>query len=432
MLKCDAYILKAAFLPMLALFSCSRVETEDFVPTELALTAVTDTSSMAWKALSGYCDVGSAGAVAVFGAPDETAVMAEALLTADMFDNIDAKTVPDGLPDFAGETVMPVFDMTNAPYQGYFDTADEDFLRELAVNGFLSAVSGFCSSSAFDQRCSAAKPRAKILILSSSLMSLYGSRDIEYVISGAGMETCALNPVESAVSHVFSNAAQASNIGVWASGGIVSSGVYGTVFKDIRSRYTEKHSPDYKEWAAASEIVCLSPETDGSPEDCVKAFLDAYLSSDYHVPLSGIIMDDFTEAARVDSLNAALDTLLNGDSAVISAYRGAVAEGCRFVSPVETLTEDCYLWLREHDRFTHLVAYPAVSGYMTVVSSEVQGQLLDKDGRLGDDYKYNRAPGSDVETYRFIPLSQSYFSKEELHKMQGLAPETYKRLVYVY
>ena len=102
------------------------------------------------------------------------------------------------------------------------------------------------------------------------------------------------------------------------------------------------------------------------------------------------------------------------------------------MSPVETLTEDCYLWLREHDRFTHLVAYPAVSGYMTVVSSEVQGQLLDKDGRLGDDYKYNRAPGSDVETYRFIPLSQSCFSKEELHKMQGLAPETYKRLVYVY
>ena len=431
MLKLHTHI-KAAIPAFFLLAACSHEETAVFVPIGLAESAVSDTSSAAAHATAGYSGVGNAGSLAIFGPVAETAVLAEKFLTADLFDNTDAKTRPDGLPDFAGETVMPVFDVANTPYSGYFDTMNEDYIRETAVRGFLSSVSDRCSSSAFDRNSSASKPRAKLFVLSSSFLSGYGAGDIEYIISNTGMDTEVLDPVKSAVSHVFSGMSEESNIGVWASGSVVSSGVYGNVFKQIRDSRTDKHSENYAAWAEKSEIVCLSPDMASGATENVRTFLDAYISADYDVPLSGVVIDDFTEAWRVDSLNTALDSLLAQESAESEKYSQAVAPGFRFVTPVMTLTADAYLWLRAHDRFTHLVAYPAVTGYMTAVSSEVQGQFLTEGGRLSDDSKFNRATGSETDTYRFIPLSQSCFTGEELECLKQVAPETYKRLIYVY
>lgn len=432
MTRFNTYCMSGAVLSVLLLVSCRREENVNFQPVGLAVEAVSDTASAAAGSLAGYQDVGNAAAIAVFGGFEETAVLAERLLTADKFDNVDAKSRPDGLPDFAGETVMPVFDMVNAPYVGYISSMNENFVRETAVKGFLSALSGHCASSAFDHGHSAVKPRAKIVILSSSLMSGYGSRDIEYIIRNAGLSAGVLNPVESAVSHVLFKADSASNIGVWAANEIVSSGVYGNAFRDIRSECGNRHSEKYLEWAETSEIVCLSPDYGPDAAGNVRSFFDAYLSANYRTPLSGVIIDDFTHACDVDSLNIALNGILLSESPESEIYRQLIIPGFRFVSPVETLAEDCYGWLRENGRFTHLVAMPAMTGYMTVVSSEVQGESLDAGGWLDPEFKYNRAQGSGIETFRFIPLSHSYFSEKDQETMKALAPETYKKLIYVY
>ena len=431
MLKYIAYF-NALVFPVLLSVSCGREETVAFRPLDLVETAVSDTASPAAACLRGYADLGNAGAIAVFGGFEETAVLAEKLLTCDKFDNIDAKERPDGLPDFSGETVMPVFDAVNAPYTDYMAAANEDFIRELAVKGFLSMISGHCASSAFDHGSSASKPRAKMVIFSSSLMSEFGIHDIDCLTAAAGISTGVLDPVTSAVKHVFRHADTLSNIGVWAESNVVSSGVYGNVFRDIRSACWDRHSHEYRDWARTSEIVCLSPEPGSDAGESVRRFFDAYLSADYHTPLSGVILDDFTRSSEVDSLNAALDGILMSETRESEIYRQLIVPGFRFISPVETLAEDCYRWLRENGRFTHLVALPGMSGYMTVVSSEVQGGYLDKDGWLDPEFKYNRAPGSGVETFRFIPLSQSYFSAAAMERMKELAPETYKRLIYVY
>ena len=422
----------AFMLPLLLLASCGREERSDFQPVRLAADAVSDTASAAFKSLSGYQNVGNAGAIAVFGGLKETAVLSERLLTADIFDNIDAHKRPDGLPDFAGETVMPVFDMVNAPYTDYIGAMNENFIRETAVKGFLSMVSGNCASSAFDHGQSASKPRAKIVLLSSSVMSEYGCHDIEYIVSASGMHAGVLNPAESSLSRIFSRASQASNVGVWAASDVVSSGVYGNVFREIRAEYEDKHSDSYREWARSSEIICLSPDAGNSAEENVRRFFDAYISANCRVPLSGVVIDDFARASEVDSLNQALNGILLSETQESEIYKRLVIPGFRFVSPVETLTEDCYMWLRNHDRFTHLVAQPAMTGYMTVVSSEVQGASLDENGWLEPEFKYNRAAGSEIETFRFIPLSQSYFGGEDLEMMRRLSPETYKKLIYVY
>ena len=422
----------AALLMLLLAVSCGRKPAADFVPSPLAEAAVSDTSSTAYKTLCGYGDVGNAGAIAIFGGFEETAVMSEKLLTADMFDNIDAKTSPDGLPDFAGETVMPVFDAANAPYSGYFDSVNEDYIREIAVKGFLSMLSDRCSSSAFDRGLSAVKPRAKLVILSSSELSDYGYEDIEYIVSEAGLGVGVLNPVMSSVSHLYQELAEVSNIGVWASRDIVASGVYGSVFSAVRRDIAGRKDSPSAAWADSVEMVCLSPEPGDSPCASVKKFLDSYLDAEYSIPLAGVIVDDFVRASEVDSLNIAADSLMAPGNPESEKYGSIIAPGFRFVSPVETLASDSYLWLRHNDRFTHLVSRPGITGYMTAVSSDVQKQFMDADGWLAGDYKYNRAPGSEIETFRFIPMSQSCFDDESMERMRILAPETYKKLVYVY
>ena len=113
-------------------------------------------------------------------------------------------------------------------------------------------------------------------------------------------------------------------------------------------------------------------------------------------------------------------------------YKKLMAPGFRFLSPAESIVSDSYNWLRANDKFTHIVAWPSAEGYVTAVSSEVQGQFLTEGGRLSDDSKFNRATGSETDTYRFIPLSQSCFTGEELECLKQVAPETYKRLIYVY
>ncbi len=419
----------AALLPLTFLFSCERQESADFEPVASALTAVSDTSSAGGKILYGYPDVGSAGTIAVFGPLEETAVLTEMLMTSDMFDNVDGKNCSDGLPDFAGETVMPVFDAVNAPYSGYFRQMNEDFIRETAVNAFLSMISDKCSSSAFDRSLSMTKPRAKLVLLSSSVMSGFGSMDIDYMAASAGLSAGVMEPVGSVLTYMLDrNTVQPSNIGVWAAREIVSSGVYGNMFK----RLAADEDGDVSEGAGTAEVVCLSPEMSGSPEENVRAFLDTYMAAEYDVPLRGVVIDDISEASSVDSLNAALTEILSAESQEAAGYRQIVTPDFEFVSPAVTMAADSYRWMRENDRFTHLVSLPAATGYMTVVSSEVQSQMLSADGWLADDFKYGRATGSETGTYRFIPLSQSYFSTATLDKFRMLAPETFKQLIYVY
>ena len=422
-------------LPVAALFlsvSCGRETVSDFVPAALAETAVSDTSSVWHKCIAGYTGSGNDGPIAIFGGVEETAVLSEVLLTADMFDNIDGSSDPDGLPDFAGETVMPVFDAVNSPYAGYFDAGNGDFVREVAMKGFLSSVSGHCSSSAFDQKLSLEKPEAKLFIFSSSLMSVSGNEDVEYVLERTGKDVGILNPVESSVSFFFSTARENSNLGVWADEAVVRSGVYSGVFGKLRAKYADRHNDSYREWAESQEIVCLSPEMKGNAREKVLGYLEAYLDASYTVPLSCVIVDDPGACHAVDSLNAAVAEILASEAPETEACRSVLAEDFVFISPVRTLARDAYGWLRGNDRFTHYVAAPQVCGYATAVSPRVNPENIVGNGVLEDGYKYERPQGSDVETFLFTPVSQSSFADRDLRIIRDLAPVTYKSLIYVY
>ena len=426
-----AYCAAVVFFLFL-LSGCGREDTAVFVPAALADKALADTSSVEYKILASDEGAGNDGVIAVFGALDETAAVTEMLLISDMFENIDGKAYPDSLPDFAGETVTPVFDLANAPYRGYFDVTNEDFIREIAVSGFIASVSGKCSSSVFDRSLSREKPEAKLLILSSQILSGYGYDDIVYILSASGRNTGVLTTVRSAVSASLEKMTEGTNIGLWAQPFVVSSGVYGDAFRSLRSSYTDKKSTGYADWAADVEFVCLSPEISGIPAADVRSYMDSYLAAGYTAPLSSVIVDDLVPESFISSMNAEAGAIAGSDLPEDEKYRQVLAEGFSFVSPVKAVVSDSYRWLRKYGRFTHRISFPEVSAYITAPSSEVSEENLDGNGMFAGQYRYNRAAGSEIGTYRFIPAGPRYLTPEIREKLDSLAPVTYNKLVYVY
>lgn len=115
------------------------------------------------------------GAIVLTGDPELCLRLSERMMVSDDFDNIDARKVSDGLPDFAGETVSSILDFANAPYDSLSRSEKgRDSLREVAVRGALSALR-------IPSRC-------KILIICSPALSEYGGSDVSDLFERIGCD----------------------------------------------------------------------------------------------------------------------------------------------------------------------------------------------------------------------------------------------------
>ena len=119
------------------------------------------------------------GCISLIGDPKMCLEVSEKFMTSDEFDNIDGKAKPDGLPDFAGETVESVLDFANAPYEGYVSAADgKTFLRELAVRNALAALDTTCTANPYAASSRISKGSPKVLIICSPVLAEYGGDDV--------------------------------------------------------------------------------------------------------------------------------------------------------------------------------------------------------------------------------------------------------------
>lgn len=105
------------------------------------------------------------GAIVLIGDPAGCLRLSEKMMVCDEFDNIDARKVSDGLPDFAGETIVSILNFADTAYAARTATREGRIsLRELTVNGALAAL--------------ASPDRCKILIICCPVLSEYGGSDV--------------------------------------------------------------------------------------------------------------------------------------------------------------------------------------------------------------------------------------------------------------
>lgn len=115
------------------------------------------------------------GAIVLAGDPNLCLRLSEKMMVCDDFDNIDARKVSDGLPDFAGETIVSILDFTSAPYDSLIKSkTDGESLRALSVRGALAALR-------LPSRC-------KVLVICSPALSDNGGSDVRDLFGKIGCD----------------------------------------------------------------------------------------------------------------------------------------------------------------------------------------------------------------------------------------------------
>ena len=338
-----AYILAIAALA--ALTSCRETVFTPRPTIPLVYDILQDTSSL--KVVKGYRALDPMGSIALICTPEETILLAERLLTADLVNNIDGSRNPDMLPDFSGEHFDLILDPVNAPYEQFLKE-DASGLREIAVGMSVFAIDTLCRLNPYNADNLKHKDGAKVLVFSSTLMSEYGQFDVDTLIQLAGGTPLTLSPVQALLEEAFQNGEKV-NLGVWTSARVAGSGVFETVHSNMRS---------------ASKIKVMAPADDAVDLDGrFRSILSQYRSSGSPLPMHYLLLDDFEASA--EEILAEADTIRTGFSEEDMALAKVLAPDFKVVDVSTAICMSCYRMLRRENLFTHNIVYPGASLYRT-------------------------------------------------------------------
>lgn len=127
------------------------------------------------------------GAIVLVGDPMRCLAVSESLMVSDDFDNVDARAVQDGLPDFSGETIISLLDFALAPYDSLPSAGQDSVrIREAAVKNALAALDSSLN--------------CKVLVICSPALSGKGAEDVADLFGKIGCEV----PVVSSQDTTFS------------------------------------------------------------------------------------------------------------------------------------------------------------------------------------------------------------------------------------
>jgi len=333
---------------------------------------LTDPHSHESLVLSSCADKKINADIATIDTPERCLLLSEAFMESDSFDNVDGSAAVDGLPDFAGERIASLMDDRYVPYQSYLD-GREDELREIAVRSFISALDTVCCLAAFDKEGRSQKPSSKAVVLSSSLMAAYGRFDIDTLVASTGADIQIFSPVNSMISELLDESASPVNAIVLASSDVIRSGAYQTVFSEMTAAKGDTLSkcilfaePDY---------VVDSMGVEQPHADLLRSLLDSCRASGLsHV--NALMVDDYS--VSVAALEELLSSVLSSTDEADVIRRQVLARNFKISDPRKSVVSDCYRTFRNKNLFTHNIAYPIASAYITSPESS-QFMLMDFD-----------------------------------------------------
>ena len=407
----------AVLLAGLAVLSCGGRPSGGHHLTPYVAGLLADTASYDYRVVSAYDITAKGGTIAVIGEPEETLLLTEQLMGSDRFNNISGTRHSDGLPDFAGETFAPVLDRANAPYEGYIAAGNEDFLSELTVRNFVSALDTACFLSAYDKERLVHKADAKIVVLSSPLTAAYGYWDIDSLCTSAARRVPVFSISQAMLDCAWNRHGSGLNVGVWTTPRVLGAGVWSTVFPRIAAR---RQDPD-----AAYEVFC--PDSAVTVRDRFFEFMQMYATTGNTAKLSALVLDDASVAA--DSLRAVVRAVMQVDQDNYITYRNWLSDDFEVIDPAEALSEACYTYLRETNRFTHRIAYPEVRLYVTAPANDLPEGAYAPDGWLNAGYRYGRSAGSEEAAYSLVELKDKHLTDALRELMMVRTPKIFS--VYV-
>ena len=391
----------------ICLISCGRNSkvNEPYLP--LVKLALTDTSSAEHHILANYAQDNVSGSIAVIGDFDPVCDLIAECLKSDRFDNIDGRECSDELHDFAGETFSPVFDIANAPYDGYLDAENIQAMREAAVTMAIASMGSVSYANTFDTQLLATRTPAKLLIVDSPYLCTYAVHDIDTLLVSKGIKM----PVLSATEELFKRAGERHKDGlvvVFSDAKTLEHGLYNTVYERVKG--DNDAFPEYMEY------VDSFPDS----KSALRSFLDSYTSSGASKKISAILVGNSSDSLNVTALGATLEEIRVSQGLEMENYRSVLADDFEFISSDDAVIRACYRELRKRNLFTHRISYPTVKAFVTVPSAEVPLESVDYGGKLSAKYKYNHSADASIQITRVVPLNRLYMDENRLAKVNSL------------
>ena len=336
-----------------------KAETFAEPPVPYVSSIINDTSSAEHRLITGYDAKDRANAIFVFGSRSRTQAVAQVLTECDAYDNVDGSSNPDGLKDFAGETICTVANFSN--FGEMVNDGRFQDLRELTARNVLAAMDTLCYVSPYDRSGMGKKPLAKLIILGSACMTQYGQYDVDSLFNALGCHLPVITPMQLIADEAveINKGKKMLSVGVLAGNAPVD--LYGPY---IRSKAIRE---------GIDSVLCVGFKVPEG-EDPLLSFLDRYSELGIKQPLDVILVDDLSVDLEVfkESLQH-ITSVMNAESLT---YGNLISPGFRIIDSRSRICKATYSILRKENLFTHFISQPRKLDYMLITKEGSEKDMM--------------------------------------------------------
>ena len=310
---------------------------------------INDSYSSEHKLVSGYDPQDRSKAIFVFGSRSRTQAVAGALMESDAYDNVDGSSNPDGLKDFAGETVCTVANFSN--FGEMVNDGRLEDLRELTTRNVLAAMDTLCFVSPYDRSGMGKKPLAKLIILGSACMTQYGQYDIDSLFNALNCHLPVITPMQLIVDEAVSTNKGKDILSVGVLAGNAPVDLYGPYILTKAARM------------GIDSVLCVGFKVPEG-EDPLHSFLDRYSELGIQRPLDVILVDDL--GVDLSAFKESLERITSVMNAESLTYGNLISPGFKIIDSRSRICKATYSILRKENLFTHLISQPRQLDYMLI------------------------------------------------------------------
>lgn len=300
------------------------------------------------------------GNICIIGTLDACYGYADYLVSYDLRDNVSGAHAGDGLPDFAGETIVCIAD--SEPFTGYVSAGDTLELRRQSVLRMMSALDTLVHISPYDPDGFGGKAPAKLVVMADPSLCEYGMFDIDTLKMSVGNKIPVVSPLDMMLDSTFrSRPGRALSLGIIYDPATAGEDIYRTRFRRAASAN-----------GAPGSKCLLFPAS--AQDSLLHKLVEKYAESGVMRPLDAVIVD--APGVVPDSLKTELADMLSVMNESSLTYGKMLSKDFRMVQGLDMVAEYCYNLLRRHNLFTHNIAYPEVSMYHPASAPDSDGESI--------------------------------------------------------
>lgn len=326
-----------------------QTETLADPPVQYVSEIISDSYSAEHILVSEYNPQDASKAIFVFGSRSRTQAVASVLMECDAYDNVDGSSNPDGLKDFAGETVCTVANFSN--FGEMVNDGRQEDLRELTTRNVLAAMDTLCFVSPYDRSGMGKKPLAKLIILGSACMTQYGQYDIDSLFNALNCHLPVITPMQLIVDEAVETNKGKDILTVGVLAGNAPVDLYGPY---IRSKAAK---------AKIDSVLCVGFKVPEG-EDPLLSFLDRYSELGIQRPLDAILVDDL--GVDLSIFKESLERITSVMNAESLTYGNLISPGFKIIDSRSRICKATYSILRKGNLFTHFISQPRQLDYMLI------------------------------------------------------------------